>query len=90
MPSLLSIDHYALRGMTETDLLSLKSKFETEIDNVSNIISTSSPGLSVNFEIKKLEVLEAQWRSVMYALNQINPSVYPMEQNPSSFKILRY
>jgi hypothetical protein len=90
MPSLISIDHYALRGMSEIDLIALKEKFENEIDNVSNILSTSSPGLSVNFEIKKLEVLESQWKSVMYALNQIDSTLYPMQQSPSTFKILRY
>lgn len=90
MPSLISIDHYSLRGMSEIDLIALKEKFENEIDNVSNILSTSSPGLSVNFEIKKLEVLESQWKSVMYALNQIDSTIYPMQQSPSTFKILRY
>jgi hypothetical protein len=91
MPSYISIDHYSRRGMSEAELLALKTKFETEIDNVSNILSTSSPGLSVSFETKKLELLSEQWNSIMYALNLIDPVTYALgEKNPTSFKILRY
>lgn len=88
MPTI-SIDHYSKRGMSEAELLALKTKFETEIDNVSNIISTSSPGLSVNFEIKKLDVLSEQWDSIMFALNQIDSTAYPIQQNPTTMRYLR-
>jgi len=86
---MISLDHFYRRGMSEPELLSLKTKIESEMDNVKQVDSINQPGLSTHFTIQSMEQLEQKHRSIMYALWRINPTLYSTgEPDPSTFRIL--